>query len=549
MAKKIIDLSGLGGLAPRYYGDRPFTGGSDRDGEVINWQHRIIGESNMYATGVVNPMAIYGCLSPANGSFETIDATDTTDVIGASLYDPGDKLGQDKAIWLLDRGTKLWHLSSTLDTSATEKNEIIGAEGVDLADYLIGGSRKLFYSYKSEEGGDVAIFDTDGTGFDDTWLSSTAAGGFNTAADTETRFIVADNSFMYLTDGSYLHKIDGTSAGGTNGTAIGNILSFPSTFTIVDGVNFRGTIWLSITRNSGVGSYQNRLCGVYVWDRQSTTANMSDFIPINGTSSIKALFVFRGVVWIFTVSTDGRGQLRVFDGTNFKIIKELGKNDYPNFPQSVEVVDDFIFWLARGGRIFTYGKIDSSTKDALYQIGDLFNEVPEGETWREAGAISVVGGHHSSSTGLEIYEVAYNLAFKTFDGYYLRRFYPNTHDAPVDDSSPMPHSGDFKTLLILLPKLSIIKSVTLYYPKTYTGSGATRKVMDIDLYFNGSRTSWGTKTLTRDDGARGYYYIPVDKNNVNSIQLGLTWKTDNSLEYTITPMYAEIEYEETKKMK
>ena len=182
------------------------------------------------------------------------------------------------------------------------------------------------------------------------------------------------------------------------------------------------------------------------------------------------------------------------------------------------------------------------------QIGDLSEATPDGLTFYHSGAMLLMGTEESGSEGYESEALAYYLNFKVSNSpyYCMKRWVP--HVAYIGGADQFPHAGSFKSMVKLLPKLSNVKSITLYYPKENTGTGTT-EVLDVDVYFNQSKTSWGTKTLTRDDGARGYKFISIGEPNVNSIQLGLTWRVANSLRYTITPVYAEIEYEETKKIK
>ena len=79
-----------------------------------------------------------------------------------------------------------------------------------------------------------------------------------------------------------------------------------------------------------------------------------------------------------------------------------------------------------------------------------------------------------------------------------------------------------------------------------SSSGSTES-MYVNVYFNMSSTTWGSTTLTRDDGVRGWKYILVGEHNVNFIQLGLNWNTGSGLAFAITPCYAEIEYEPSTK--
>ena len=82
-----------------------------------------------------------------------------------------------------------------------------------------------------------------------------------------------------------------------------------------------------------------------------------------------------------------------------------------------------------------------------------------------------------------------------------------------------------------------------------TPSSGTITVLDVDIYFNQSTTSWGQTNLTRNDATKSFHYIPIGESGINFIQLGLGFKSSNSILNMITPLYAEVEYEVTSKKK
>lgn len=79
MSKLSIDLSGRGGLAPRFFGDINRTSASP--------ELRYIGSENQFADGIYNPFRRFGYLSPANNTFESVTQyvpTTLTTTIGSS---------------------------------------------------------------------------------------------------------------------------------------------------------------------------------------------------------------------------------------------------------------------------------------------------------------------------------------------------------------------------------------------------------------------------------------------------------------------------------
>ena len=521
--KTIIDLSGIGGLAPRYH--------SERTDNTTHPELRIIGADNQYADGTVNPIAKLGYISPASNTVTAVTSNPSA-IIGSTVIDTVNSKG-----YFWERGTKLHELDSYTDTTLDVNRIVTGATGTDLEIYTVNGVRKLFYAYRHASGGDIGIWDFSSI-YDDTWLSATCASGFNTGTTNNTKMIVADNGYMYVLDGSTLHKIDGTTAGGANGTVTANVITFPANFQLIDGLDLRGNLWIALMRstrdlysaNTDTSLFEE-LAGVYVWNRISTATDMTDFITIEGVREIRNIFAFRGIPSCFTVSSARYTQLRIFNGNEFRVVQELGPEAYPRFPDSVHDTGDMMFWLGNDGIIYAYGKIIPYGEDALYKIGDMTGHITAGTTFSSGGAIMGAG------TTQEMFY----LCIKDSTNALIKQWYPH-----YATSSKYPLAGGFYSMVKTLPKLSTVSSITLYYPPVTTGA---TEVLDVDIYFNQSTTSWGTTTLTRADGARTYRYIPIGESGVNFVQLGLRWKTGNALSYAITPMYAEIEYEPKTKKK
>lgn len=535
MAKLIIDLSCKGGIAPRYYGDRYSS--------VSHPELRIIGRDDQYADGFVNPISKVGYLRPANNSAKDLTGATPTAYIASTIVDTENT---DGYFW--ERGENLYKIDSYTDTGLTSVRTVSGATGTDLEIYTVNGVRKLFYAYRKTGGGNIGIYDFSST-YDDTWLSATCSGGSTLGATTNTRMIVADNGYMYVLDGASVHKIDGTTDGGTNGTATMNVLTFPASFQLIDALDLRGKLWIALMRNNRDIYYGDNVSlvsvpsGVYVWDRQSTTVNMTDFIPIEGIREVRCIFSFRGVPACFTVSSDRYTQLRIFNGRSFEVVRELGPTDYPRFPDSIHLTAGGISWLANNGTFYYYGKILPQLEDGLYKIGEL----TFGGTSITGHAILGINSQESGISGGNTTGEAYYIFISGyFDGNFERKgkkWYP--HINGLSSLTIYPHSGTIYTMVKALPKLSTVKGITLFCPPIDTSG--TGKLVDIDVYFNQSTSSWGTITFTRDDAARGYKYFPVGQRGVNFIQLGFTYSSSISLSYCPTFSYAEVEYEPTTK--
>ena len=561
MPKLTLDLSGQGGLAPRFYGDK-FNSTS-------NVEARVLGTDNMYADGIVNPISKLGYLSPANNSVVAITGDDFIHgTIMSSEIDPvnskGYMFGMGATGGLSGASGKRAYVYQ-LDIFGNEIStfvqkipidQITSLQGTGLRKYMLNGVPYLYYSFRATglsgaNTSDIGVFNLDGT-YDNDWLSTACVDGFNLSSSANHRMIVADNGYMYVLDGSFVHKVDGTTAGGVSGTVVPNVLAFPSQFQCIDATDIRGKMWIAIMRsNRDLFNYYDRYgyyseyCGVYIWDRKTTTSSFQDFIPITGVKEIRTIFQFRGIPYCITVSNLGHTQLRAFNGNIFEVVKELGLYSYPVFPDSVQLLDDCITWHGIDGIIYCYGKADPELGDALHKIGDISVNKTAGYTY--VGAAMLYGSYNNDFSTYETPTcyVAYRESSGATITNKLKKWYPFR----TDEISQSPNTGNFFTLVKPLPKLSNTKYLTIFFPKTGT-SGLTPEFY-INIYFNQSATAWNSSpiAITRDDGARGYKTIPCAEQNVNSIQLGITYNTDSNISATKpTPQYAQLDYEETTKI-
>ena len=129
-------------------------------------------------------------------------------------------------------------------------------------------------------------------------------------------------------------------------------------------------------------------------------------------------------------------------------------------------------------------------------------------------------------------------------------WYPHG-EGTIESTSQIANGTEILTLVYHLPKLSTVKGVTLFFPKITT-SGTTTD-FTLRVYTNNALNSSedAAVAVTRDNGVIGWKYIPININNVNNIQLGITYNTSNSIgeTTTITPSHAEIEFDTTTKIK
>lgn len=114
MAQLQVNLSGLKGLAPLYYGDKPFTTSAPA--------RRYLGTDGQLAEGVFNPLSRFGYISPSNNTTKAV--TGTTGFLLTSAYVSAYQLATDTddAIFFADEATtgtagKIMNLDTAVDTS------------------------------------------------------------------------------------------------------------------------------------------------------------------------------------------------------------------------------------------------------------------------------------------------------------------------------------------------------------------------------------------------------------------------------------------------
>jgi len=525
-----IDLSGSGGLVERIPGI--FDNHEDR---TILKQ----GSSNQYADGIVNPIPRLGYLSPATAEVADATAGTSLSLIGSTIV-----YGQTDSLWFYERDEDLWLRTS--NTEFNKKNTVPGATGIDLEFYTKNGVRTLFYSYKFGTTGGIGVY-TNGV-FDNDWsfnsVPTTLAMGAN-----EIKMEVADNGFMYAIDGSAVHKIDGTTDGGANGTITANVLLFPANFVLKDLVDANGFMWFALTKtadptDSSTTKFSDRRAGVYVWDRSSVITSSSDFIPVDGVREIKSMHSFQGGLLMFTISTSNKVQIRIYNGKEFQVIRELGRNEAPNFHDSVSNTGDRLVWVAqKSGLMWTYGRITPNGNNVLMKVGDMSREgvIGTGEAFAEGGAI------------LNINQLGFDESYITSvrnANYAVLQAFPLHGNGPVVGWATVA-DGEFFTLVKDLPKLAFLKEMTIYFPAQALAGSITNSlaIMDVDVYVNNSSTTIKSVTLTGEDRRKGYKRFLISKEGVNNFQLGLGWKEGVTAQYTITPSHVEVTFDPSPRRK
>lgn len=534
MAKLVIDLSGRAGLAPKFYGDVNDTTSAP--------QRRYLGKDGEMAQGISNPLRYYGYTSPATNSFVTITETDATNSFTsqatASIYDSNSQdyfFAERNVIWVGDDATDFTF------SDVFAGSNVAGATITDLEIYQVNGTRRLFFSYKKAAGGDIGIAALPSAVVDNDFFSTAPSGAFATGAATDVFMMVADNGFMYIADGNALHKFNGNASGGANGTSTGNVLLFPNDFIIVDGIDWRGHLWLGVQTATPTGvantaAYSERIVGVYVWDRITTQFGQQDFIPITGAKEIRKIYVSpSGEMRVITISSDRFVQVRRYNGATFEVIEEFGINAYPGYRDSFTQFGGLATWLGNDGIFYAHGSLAPGQAEGTYTIGDITGVTTTTVT---PGAILLLDGNQSTS------QARSGIIWSAKGGSttYYRKWYPHG-EGTINSVAMNGHAGGIYTLANYLPKLSTLEDVVIMCRPTSTGSTT---IATVSVYLNQSATAFKNETITLDKASKGYIHIPIAKPYVNAVQLKITYPTGTTLGTDdFTPAVAIVNYTPT----
>lgn len=520
---------------------------------------RYLASDGEMVQGLFNPIRKYGFMSPVPAGFTAVTESDGTynfaQELRATIYDETNNIA-----FLAEDNDQIFDSIAGATSGLVSRlgGIIAAAAGTHITDmeiYQINGVKNLFVSYMKTGGGDIMrssiVANPNSFSSNATWLSGTVAGAITTGATNDVFMRTSDNGYMYIFDGASIHKLDGTTAtGGANGTLTSNVIVFPFGFNITDAVDFKGSLYCAIQTATPNGdtafednSYPSRVCGVYVWDRQSAVTSSVDFIPMSGVKDIRRLYVTNeGELRAIVVSSQRRTQIRRYNGSTFDLVAELGTQSFPLYRDSVGFMGDMVVWIGYDGKIYAHGKLiplslyhvmgTPMVMDQLYPIGDMTTEVGASGTY---GAILVVDNDGSATTprdGILIGAKANGGTIKN------RYFYPNS-------TGTAPMAGNAITPVKMLRKLSTLNYINIFCAPT-VGTGSTQ-IAQVKVYTNMSSTALLTFSVTKDMASRGYVTIPVAKPFCNAVQLEIIWDTSTTIGTDdFFPATAEIDYTPTE---
>lgn len=387
---------------------------------------------------------------------------------------------------------------------------------------------------------------------DNTWLTTTATGGFTNDYISTPFMVTADNGYAYLFNGNQVHKIDGTTSGGTDGTVSANALLFPVYFRIVDAIDYRGLLFIAIqqyqpsSRPAALEENSSTLnLGVYIWDRQTSIVEMRDYIPVQGIKAIRKIYVApNGNVRMIVVTSENVTAIYEYNGSAFLPLLEVGYNASPRFIDSVTNVSYATVWLANNGGIYAHGKVyPTEEAEGIFRIGSLA-DVNSGNA--STGPI-LYGGSDTLVGGTATY--------KTWkDGLYLGYLDDQGDDRLVawdmqgtgnTGATCFQAQGDVYSAVIQLPDYSIANYIkVMCIPISTTGDTV---IATIKTYINGSSTVYNSHDVTLTMANTGIIDVPVNKEGIWSIQIEVEFAEAVIDANNFAPYRASLDYEPTPK--
>lgn len=541
--KLILDLSGRGGLSDSFPGTLTSLS-TTPDTANINLRYKA--EEGQMVSGLFDPLSYDGYMSPAiTGVVECTPQVSFTVPISSSEVDV-----INGNVYLFEAGTKLHIGTSFDDVTFADDRTISGATGTDLAIYQINGVRHLFYSYNhTTPEARIGIKNLDTNAFTDNWLGTggTVTNTFSMSSSAALKMIPSGDGFMYILNKNKVHRVDGTTLGGSTGTIYRDLLTAPDSYFFTHGIDYRSNLYIVVQKNtywasSPYGTNQvNGDCGVYIWNRQSTFFNTSDFIPLFGVKSVRSIFVSPGgKIRLFCVGTNNNTQIREYTGNSFALIKELPPKAAPLYQDSVSVVDGFTVWMGQDTRMYYYGNENPREKEFLFCPAQASTNASA-----SGGAILFATAQAFSTAGRHGFYTSY------YDGssYLVRKIFPFA-TATVNSNNMAKNTVNTYSPVKFLPRMSNVKHLDIYLKQQNFTENLSTVEGSVTIYFNQSTTAWATKNITRGDINKGYISIEINKPYINAIQLGIA--NNNNVNKGIADVatsFAVVYYEPTTTIK
>lgn len=427
------------------------------------------------------------------------------------------------------------------NTTAGQHNAHTDIVFDDIFRYQLNGVHKTFVLMRDGTDWDLLKWDSTLTAGDVLGNVGSAATGYTTTMVDFLKpsfALVASNGYCYIVNSDKIVKFDGTLDGNAAGILTNNVLTIPNSEQMVDGIDFKGKMWLlkqpriptlavvpASWSSEKYASWIERDISVIVWDRDSTVISIDDTIKIDGATEVFAIRVVDGVPHVWgrggggsTGSSRGIVKLWAYDGSKFVVVKEIGdgQDGQPSTRSSIVNYMGGVAWQDINAALWWYGG------------GNLFKIGKSTATIDTSGS----GGILTMGTGLVV-----------------PRIESSVMKAGVFNPMATTSAGNSSYIVmapVYLPKLSTINGITIFF---YAEANASTGTVAVDIYNKNSATPV-TKYIDLDvDVPRGYAYFPLALENSNLVGL----RFGSQLSFTIATMpkieRIEIDYTPTSKLK
>lgn len=359
--------------------------------------------------------------------------------------------------------------------------------------------------------------------FGEDWSKETANGAFEEDTGVRSFLHLSENGLVYWAAGNRIHTLDGSLTGGPSGRVNEAVLQFPEYMVIADIAETRSRMYIGLQSSkrdipTGLASINYKhfpagICGVYVWDKRSQVVGGSDFISCPGAMEIKSLFrSYNGSIMAITISNSGFSELRALNGNQFEVVQTFETTGFPRTRRAVtELYSTMTVWLGANGFIYAYGKVAPGEPAALYKIGNFGNGVATDYIFSAIFA----GDKYSTNPRTALLFTSQISGATT-----LKRWFPNGQGT-LNSVAQTSYVGEVFTKVNYIPPLSTVREITIYCSPTTTSTDST--IATINLYFNHGSQVAMAKTITDTEAAKGYVTLHVNKHNINSVQLGISY--------------------------
>ena len=555
--KKVIDLTGSKGLAKKWAGDFVYTGydGYDQSGQP-NLRYNV--KDGQMAHGAYDVYIKNGYLSPAVNTITNLYNPNTIgDEVTACLVDDINKI-----YYFADSDYLYYNNGFSPDSIGKTAFSVSATEYRDMKIYYLNGVRTGFLISRGSSTNLVRTFTlTGGVTLNENWSSTDVTNPITLDQSYAASLLVSGDGFMYIFNKNKVHRVDGTTLGGTYGTLYKDILVGTPDTLLSDAIEYKNKIYIAVQNGyeqefrGSTGNDTGRMAttqkgkiGIYVWNRQSTYFNSSDFIDLPGIAFVKNMWVSpSNKLYVMGGTSTEEIQILMFDGTKFIVKEVLPIGSDTNKRHALQIHSNYTYWLGQDGNIYRFGSEYGDEEDVLTIIGRYtdngVNDVNP--------VVLVITGSQSSvndiTPGTITVPTLFNIIGEFESNTYRRKlFLPfstgyfglslNSSTALVIKNEP--HKGDIYTGVTLLPTLSTIQHVNIFMSPTPVTNDTCMDGFNNNAYTSAASFisgKWGN-AISIDDTFRT---VALPDNNLTRITGNFSisfWVNSNSL--TLQELYS-----------